>query len=70
MSDKKQSVNSTKPNKGTAIPKLVKFMEAALIVAFFVVICLLKLYYWAYCKSERLRWRLLLIMPTRKSRNR
>lgn len=34
MSDKEQSDSSTSPNKGPIRPKLVRFAEAAFIVAF------------------------------------
>lgn len=65
-----QSGNSTRPNKGPKIPKLVRFLEAALIVAFFMLVKLLMLYFFLYSKSEKLRWRLMPIMRTRIDRER
>lgn len=70
MSDSGQSANSLMPNKGTKMPKLIRYTEAAVIAAFFVMVCSLRIYYWAYCKTERVRWRLMLIMPTRKGKKR
>ena len=71
---------TTKPNPGMSKirakvytnptnAKYIRLLEAALMVAFLIFVKVLLLYYWLYCKSERLRWRLLLIMPTRKSKN-
>ena len=62
MRGKRQSGNST-PNKGKAVPRLVRFTEAALIVAFFVVVHTLRLYYWAYSRTERFRCLLTSRMP-------
>lgn len=62
MNGNGQNANSSMPNKGAKMPKLIKYTEAAVIAAFFVMVCLLKLYYLAYCKTERLRWRLTLTM--------
>ena len=70
MSDKEQSDSSTSPNKGPIRPKLVRFAEAAFIVAFFVVICLLRLYYGLSLIAERIKWRVIAILPTRNDKNR
>lgn len=59
---------SRQPNKGKAVPKLVKLTEAALTVAFFVVVNMLKLYYWTYSRTEQFRWHLLLTMQTLRDR--
>jgi|GEM_PF-5764754 len=71
---------TTKPNPGMSKirakvdtnptnAKYIRLLEAALMVAFLIFVKGLLLYYWLYCKSERLRWQVLLIMPTRKSKN-
>lgn len=68
MNGSGQSGSSTRPNKGTIRPKAVRFLEATLIVAFFVLIKSAMLYFWLYSRSEQLRWRLMLIMPTLNDR--
>lgn len=48
--------------------KLIRLSEAALVVAFFLFVKLLTLYYWAYSRTERFRWLVIAIMPTQKDR--
>lgn len=68
MNGSERNGNSTRPNKGPKGPIMVRFLEAALIVAFFMLVKLLMLYFFLYSKSEKLRWRLMLIMPTLNDR--
>lgn len=56
MSAKKQSVN------------FIKWTEAALMVVFFVLIWALRLYFYAYSRTERLRWLVLSILPTARDK--
>jgi hypothetical protein len=70
MSDKEQSASSTSPNKGPIRPKLVRFAEAAFIVAFFMLVKLLMLYCVICNQWERIRWRVIAILPTRNDKNR
>lgn len=59
---------TNKSKSGKAIPRLVKWTEAALIVAFFVCVALLKVYYWTYTKTERFRCLVMSIMPIRTNK--
>ena len=79
MNGKRRSGSSTqtnavsKPKLGTKLPiqgraKLVRLTETGLVLVFFVVICLLKIYYYAYSRTEQLRCRVMLILPTRNDR--
>lgn len=46
----------------------IKWTEAAFIAAFFMLIKGLLIYFYVKSVAERLRWRLMLIMPIRKSK--
>jgi hypothetical protein len=49
--------------------RLIRFTEAALIVAFFVVVHTLRLYYYAYSRTERFRWLITSLMPMDQLKN-
>lgn len=55
-------------SKGKAIPKLVKCTEAALVVAFFVFIWCIRLYFYAYSRTEQFRWLVMSILPIAKDK--
>lgn len=46
-------MNSTMPKQGKALPKIVKYTEAALVVAFFIIVKSLMLIYWLHIKRKR-----------------
>ena len=47
---------------------LIRIAEVSVMLAFFVVICLLKLYYGLLLITERFRWPVLSILPTPKDK--
>jgi hypothetical protein len=57
------------PRKGKVLPNMVRFTEAALIVAFFVVVHTLRLYYLAYSRTDRFRFLLASLMPVDQLKN-
>jgi len=48
----------------------IRLLEAAIVAAFFVFVVVAKLYFWLLHKTERIRWRVMLTMPTRRDKSR